>query len=165
MKDTTLYTAKWEIDIEATNQLEAARKAEAIMRRPIDGDPVQARVIDVRARNNPFWTRFDLAAPDVDVAIAPVLPPEVQFARARSWKMFLETFRPLAVRDNNYLVEPEDVPEDPDARHWWTIVDYVPDSPRLYIVPGFTRTNRLGCIQCALPWGGNPDDHPLYVYQ
>ncbi len=78
--------------------------------------------------------------------------------------MFLDTFKPVPIGDKAYLVEPEDVPKDANARHWWTIVDYVPDAARLYIVPGFARANRLGLIRCAVAWGGNSDDHPLYVY-
>lgn len=165
MTDTTQYRVRWEVDIFARNRMEAAREAEAIMREPIDGDPAQARVMDVRPASSPFWTRLDLANPKLTLIAAPILPPEREYARARPWKEFHNTFAPVEVGTNDYIVEPCDVPKGTDRRLWWTVVDYAPDSNRFYVVPGFRYVNRLGYVQCLRPWGGNPDDHPLYVYQ
>jgi hypothetical protein len=98
-------------------------------------------------------------------AMAPVLPPDHFYTRARSWKIFLNAFAPVLASKDNYLVEPCDVPKDADPHDWWTIVDYAPDAPRLYITAGIAHANRLGCIRCHRPWGGNADDHPLYLYR
>lgn len=165
MTDTTHYRVRWEVDIFARNKLEAAREAEFLMREPVDGDPAQARVLDVRPASSAFWTRLDLANPQLRIETAPILPPDHAYVRARPWKVFSETFAPLEVGHNNYIVEPMDIPKGADFRLWWTVVDYAPESQRFYIAPGFHHSNRIGCIQCLRPWGGNADDHPLYVYQ
>lgn len=164
MNNTTQYRVRWEIDVEAASKLEAVHRAEAIMRTPVDGSPDQARVMDVRPINASFWTRMDLADHAMDEAIAQILPPQREYVRARGWKVFLNTFGPVATK-NGFITEAEEVPKDADPRSWWTIVDYAPDSSRLYIVPGFAHANRLGFIRCLHPWGGNADDHPLYLYQ
>jgi hypothetical protein len=165
MAATSQYRVRWEIDIEATSELEAARKAEAVMRTPADGERDQARVMLVSPLNNGAWTELDLADPDLRPSTAPVLPPEHSFARARSWKIFRRTFHPLEVTPDSFMLQPEDIPEHADPREWWTVVDYAPDTPRLYLTAGFTRANRLGVVRCLHPWGGNADDHPLYIYQ
>lgn len=164
MTNTTHYRVRWEIDVDATSKLDAARIAEGIMRTPVDGSPDQARVMEVRPANSAFWTKMDLADPALDEATAPILPPERDYVRARGWRMFLNTFGPVATR-NGFIAEAEEVPKDADHRSWWTVVDYAPDSNRLYLVPGFARANRLGFVRCLHPWGGNADDHPLYLYQ
>jgi hypothetical protein len=165
MTDITHYRVRWEVDIYARTALAAAREAEIIMRQPIDGDPSQARVMDVRPVSRPTWIRLDLGKQNLNLATAPVLPPGHSYVRARSWKAFQTTFAPVEVRSGSYLVEPEDVPKGASFRDWWTVVDYDPTSNRLYLVPGFARANRLGFVQCLRPWGGNADDHPLYLYQ
>lgn len=164
MTNTTSYRVRWEIDIDATSKLEAAQTAERIMRTPVDGTPDQARVMEVRPASSAFWTEMDLADPALDEITTPILPPARDYVRARGWRMFLNTFGPVATR-NGFIVEAEDIPKDADPRSWWTVVDLAPDSNRLYLVPGFAHVNRLGFVRCLHPWGGNADDHPLYLYQ
>ncbi|WP_414462473.1 hypothetical protein [Hyphomicrobium sp. DY-1] len=62
MTDTIHYRVRWEIDVDAANPTSAARKAEAIMRTPVDGTPDQARVFDVRCAKAARFDRIDLAA-------------------------------------------------------------------------------------------------------
>ena len=90
-----------------------------------------------------------------------VMPPKRTYARARSRAMYNKLFAP---RDNARLHETKDVPPDPDERHWWTVLDLDPNSSRLYLTPGFRLANRLGFVQTEHAWGGNPEDHPAYVY-
>lgn len=78
----------------------------------------------------------------------------------RPWRNFC-----FLVLTSILLIDKQDVPPDASYRDWWTIVDYAPNSNRLYLVPGFAHANRLGFIKCLRPWGGNADDHPLYLYQ
>lgn len=164
MNPLSQYRVRWEIDIEATSKLEAARKAEAVMRKPVDGDRDQARVMLVSPFDNGAWTELDLADPDLRPSMAAVLPPDHGYVRARSWKMFRRTFHPLEGTPGHFMLQPEDIPEGADPREWWTVVDYAPDTPRLYLTAGFARANRLGVVRCLYPWGGNADDHPLYLY-
>jgi hypothetical protein len=120
--------------------------------------------MEVRPASSAFWTEMDLADPALDEITTPILPPARDYVRARGWRMFLNTFGPVATR-NGFIVEAEDIPKDADPRSWWTVVDLAPDSNRLYLVPGFAHVNRLGFVRCLHPWGGNADDHPLYLYQ
>lgn len=61
MTTINCYRVRWEVDIYARSPLDAARQAEAIMREPLDGDPAQARVMDVRSARGSGWTKIDLA--------------------------------------------------------------------------------------------------------
>lgn len=93
-----------------------------------------------------------------------IAPPARTYTRARSWRIFQTLFAPIPTPLGSYLRYPEDVPKDADPRRWWTVVDYDPNGPYLHLVPGVTRTNRLGVITCANAWDGNAQRHPLYVY-
>lgn len=95
---------------------------------------------------------------------APVMPPATLPLRALSWKRFESLYAPVRRSAAGLLWEPCEVPADADARYWWTVVDHVPGRHRLYLVPGFRRANRLGHVCCAVPWGGEADQHPDYVY-
>lgn len=160
---TKHYRARWEIDIfEATDPIDAARQAETIMRAPIDGSIDQARVIDVKADGEPHWSEVDLATLDAGQPPAPALMRRLQ--DALGWTTFQQIFNPFRAGAEGWLVDPENLPKDLDPTHWWTAVDYEPARRHLFLVPGITGANHLGHIQCKVPWGGNPDDHPLYFY-
>jgi hypothetical protein len=161
---TKTYRARWEIDIfEATDPIDAARKAETIMRSPIDGTFDQARVIDVKADGEQQWAEIDLALLSAGQPPPPLLMQRLK--DALGWTTFQQIFKPTRVSDEGWLVDPENLPKDRDPTYWWTAVDYEPHRRHLFLVPGITRANRLGHIQCKVPWGGKPDDHPLYFYR
>ena len=93
----------------------------------------------------------------------PVMPPRRIFRGARRWKTFEAQFAPLKRADGSHLWEPWEVPKPADARFWWTVLDPM-TSGQLYLAAGFHFVNRLGYVQCAVPWGGEWHDHPEYLY-
>ncbi|WP_296204136.1 hypothetical protein [uncultured Hyphomicrobium sp.] len=93
----------------------------------------------------------------------PVAPPERPMKRALSWNVFERRFQSLNRQDGSLIWEPSEVPDDADWRYWWTVLDPM-TSGTLYVAPGFHFVNRLGYIRCAVPWGGEWERHPEYVY-
>lgn len=91
-----------------------------------------------------------------------VMPPEREYQRARSRKIFFRLFKPK--NECALLQQPSDLPADPNEHHWWTVVDLDPNGQRLYLLPGFRLVNRLGFVETEHAWGGDADDHPPYVY-
>lgn len=135
----------------------------AIMRSPVDGTIDQARIIDVRAEGEQQWSEVDLAA--LEAGLPPPPPLLRRIKNALGWTTFQQIFKPIRVGEDGWLVDPENLPKERDPAHWWTAVDYEPHRRHLFLVPGITRANRLGHIECKVPWGGKPDDHPLYFYR
>ncbi|CEJ88090.1 hypothetical protein HYPGJ_31587 [Hyphomicrobium sp. GJ21] len=158
------YRVRWEIDIEADNRADAARLAEAIMRTPVDNSRDQARCYDVCPIDQPragsatvdladerFYRDWGHGHPDSD--------------RARPWKHFVKAFLPVrTAKGEDYLVEPDEVPPGANERYWWTVVDFDPNGPRLYLVAGFSKVNRLGYVECLRPWPSK-FDNPLYTFR
>lgn len=94
-------------------------------------------------------------------SLHPVMPPS-SFKRVRSWDVFAKRFEPVERDDETCLWEPDEVPKDADYRHWWTVVDG--DRGRLVLLAGFHLVNRVGYVQCRVPWGGEANKHPDYLY-
>jgi hypothetical protein len=90
-----------------------------------------------------------------------VMPPQRPYTRARSRRIFNQLFSP---RENGRLHEVDELPTEPDEHHWWTAVDLAPDTNSLYLLPGFRLVNRLGFVETTHAWGGDADQHPLYLY-
>lgn len=91
----------------------------------------------------------------------PVMPPNRQFKRARSWKIFDRLFAPTRHNGETIYWAIGEVPKGEDPRRWWTILEF---DGVMYLRPGFHFVNRFGYVQCANPWGGEAEDHPDYLY-
>ena len=95
--------------------------------------------------------------------ITAVMPPRHEYRRARRWETFNRLFAPIR-RDHGSLIwEPWEVPKDADPHEWWTVLDPM-SRGSLYLAAGFHFVNRLGYVQCAVPWGGDWAEHPEYLY-
>lgn len=93
----------------------------------------------------------------------PVMPPTRVYRRARRWETFDALFSPIKRADGSLIWEPWEVPKDADYHFWWTVLDPM-TSGQFYLSAGFHWVNRLGYVQCAIPWGGDWHDHPEYLY-
>lgn len=103
-----------------------------------------------------------IEAPHIETA--PVAPPSKIGARARAWRVFERRFLPIAKADGSFIWEKWEIPKDADYREWWTVVDPMTSSGRWYLAAGFHLVNRVGFVRCAVPWGGEWEEHPEYVY-
>ncbi len=77
--------------------------------------------------------------------------PEYRAARARSWGVFEQRFRPIIRADNTPLWELSEArpPDTNNFRHWWTVIDC---AGGLYLAAGFRFVNRLCYVRCEVPW-------------
>ena len=91
-----------------------------------------------------------------------IMPPKHQYKRPRSWETFERLFDPIPLDDDTLLWQIGEVPKDADPHHWWTILD--PSTDKLYLAAGFHFVNRFGYVKCKNRWGGDPNDHPDYIY-
>lgn len=87
--------------------------------------------------------------------------PPKQRTRCGSWRTFERRFQPMPAPDHDVLWETHQVPENPDCRFWWTVLDC---DGRLLIAPGFRFVNRFAFIRCALPWTDEDEGQPDYVF-
>ncbi len=96
--------------------------------------------------------------PNLDTAVA---PPKRCYRRPRRWETFEKLFEPIERDGGTVLWYPGEVGPDPDPHDWWTVLDC---DGRLLLAAGFHFVNRFAFIRCARPWGGEPNDHPEYLY-
>lgn len=98
------------------------------------------------------------------IDMTPVAPSATPYKRAMPWRVFERRFLPIAKSDGSYVWEKWEIPKDADYREWWTLVDPMTGGGRWYLAAGFHLVNRVGFVRCAVPWGGEWDEHPEYVY-
>lgn len=97
------------------------------------------------------------------MTLAAILPPATSFKAHRRWDTFVKLFQPELGDLRDGYVDTDNVPPDADPHLWWTIIDPC-DGTEMYLAPGFHFANRFGFVECAVPWGGAPEDHPTYAW-
>ena len=82
--------------------------------------------------------------------------------RIGSWRTFEHRFRPIDGPDGAVYWSREQLPDNIDAHHVWTIVDG--GDGRLYVTPGFRFVNRIDYVVCKLPWSEDDERQPDYRF-